>query len=141
MLGSQFLFLFTRQCILKWAGLSSLFGDTWCKCELQSYSQRNQCSDTSRTVCVCVCVCVFCLHWGRLLQLRRNFPTCLCSWKTPPRALKSSQPEALLSVTSEGLPCAPLQTLTDEEMMIKNSGEQTSQWHLVLPLVPGGVCV
>ncbi|XP_053773818.1 short/branched chain specific acyl-CoA dehydrogenase, mitochondrial isoform X1 [Desmodus rotundus] len=66
--------------------------------------------------------------------LRRNFPTCLCSWKTPPRALKSSQPEALLSVTSEGLPCAPLQTLTDEEMMIKNSVKKFAQ-EQVAPLV------
>lgn len=25
--------------------------------------------------------------------------------------------------------------------MIKNSGEQASQWHLAVPLAPGGVCV
>ncbi|KAF6107285.1 acyl-CoA dehydrogenase short/branched chain [Phyllostomus discolor] len=66
--------------------------------------------------------------------LRRNFPTCLCSWKTPPRALKSSQPEALPSITSEGLPCAPLQTFTDEEMMIKNSVKKFAQ-EQVAPLV------
>ncbi|XP_036907020.1 short/branched chain specific acyl-CoA dehydrogenase, mitochondrial isoform X1 [Sturnira hondurensis] len=66
--------------------------------------------------------------------LRRNFPTCLCSWKTPPRALKSSQPEALLSITSEGLPCAPLQTFTSEEMMIKNSVKKFAR-EQIAPLV------
>lgn len=53
--------------------------------------------------------------------LRRNFPACLSSWKSPPRALKSSQPEALLGVTNHALPFAPLQTLTDEEMMMKEA--------------------
>ncbi|KAM5323386.1 short/branched chain specific acyl-CoA dehydrogenase, mitochondrial isoform 2-T3 [Glossophaga mutica] len=66
--------------------------------------------------------------------LRGNYPTCLCSWKTPPRALKSSQPEALLGMTSEGLPCAPLQTFTNEEMMIKNSVKKFAQ-EQVAPLV------
>ncbi|XP_037015118.2 short/branched chain specific acyl-CoA dehydrogenase, mitochondrial isoform X2 [Artibeus jamaicensis] len=66
--------------------------------------------------------------------LRRDFPTCLLSWKTPPQALKSSQPEALLSITSEGLSCAPLQTFTIEEMMIKNSVKKFAQ-EQIAPLV------
>ncbi|XP_045709742.1 short/branched chain specific acyl-CoA dehydrogenase, mitochondrial [Phyllostomus hastatus] len=66
--------------------------------------------------------------------LRRNFPTCLCSWKTPPRALKSSQPEALPSITSGGLPCTPLQTFTDEEMMIKNAVKKFAR-EQIAPLV------
>ncbi|XP_019570494.2 short/branched chain specific acyl-CoA dehydrogenase, mitochondrial [Rhinolophus sinicus] len=70
---------------------------------------------------------------GRAL-LRRNFPTCLSSWKTPPRVLHSSQSEALLSITNDGLPCAPLQTFTDEEMMIKGTVKKFAQ-EQVAPLV------
>ncbi|XP_016062610.1 PREDICTED: short/branched chain specific acyl-CoA dehydrogenase, mitochondrial [Miniopterus natalensis] len=68
------------------------------------------------------------------LKLRRNFPTCLSSWKTPPRALQSSQSEALLSPTNNGLPCAPLQTLTAEEMLIKTSVKKFAQ-EQIAPLV------
>ncbi|XP_020819839.1 short/branched chain specific acyl-CoA dehydrogenase, mitochondrial isoform X3 [Phascolarctos cinereus] len=61
------------------------------------------------------------LRFGRgALQLRRNFLTCLSSWKTPPRFLKSSQSEALYNVSDNGVTFAPLQTFTEEEMMIKN---------------------
>ncbi|XP_040847909.1 short/branched chain specific acyl-CoA dehydrogenase, mitochondrial isoform X2 [Ochotona curzoniae] len=67
---------------------------------------------------------------ARLLRgsrlLRRNFLSCL-SWKIPPRALKSSQSEALLETASNGLPFAPLQTFTDEEMMIKSSVKKFAQ--------------
>ena len=69
-----------------------------------------------------VCVC-FPSSMGLFLQLRRSFPTCLSSWKTPPRVLKSSQSEAALGLTNAGLPGAPLQMFTAEEMMIKNTGE------------------
>ncbi|XP_049993226.1 short/branched chain specific acyl-CoA dehydrogenase, mitochondrial [Alexandromys fortis] len=66
--------------------------------------------------------------------LRRNFPACLSSWKSPPRALKSSQPEALLGVTNHALPFAPLQTLTDEEMMMKETVKKFAQ-EQIAPLV------
>lgn len=62
--------------------------------------------------------------WGLFLQLRRNFPTCLPSWKSPPRALRASHSEALLSPAGGGLPGAPLQTLSDEELMIQSAGER-----------------
>ncbi|XP_036590195.1 short/branched chain specific acyl-CoA dehydrogenase, mitochondrial [Trichosurus vulpecula] len=52
--------------------------------------------------------------------LRRNFLTCLSSWKTPPCFLKSSQPEASYNMSNNGVTFAPLQTFTEEEMMIKN---------------------
>ncbi|XP_008068788.1 short/branched chain specific acyl-CoA dehydrogenase, mitochondrial [Carlito syrichta] len=66
--------------------------------------------------------------------LRRNFLTCLSSWKIPPRVLKSSHSEALLDVTSNGLLFAPLQTLTEEEMMIKSSVKKFAEDHIA-PLV------
>lgn len=68
---------------------------------------------------------VFPTQWRLFPQLRRNFPSCLSSWKTPPHALNSSQSEAQLKATSNGPPLAPLQTFTDEEMMIKSAGEWT----------------
>ncbi|XP_032169419.1 short/branched chain specific acyl-CoA dehydrogenase, mitochondrial isoform X2 [Mustela erminea] len=72
------------------------------------------------------------LHGSALL--RRNFPTCLSSWKTPPHVLKSSQSEALLSTINPGLFCAPLQMFTDEEMMIKDAVKKFAQ-ERVAPLV------
>ncbi|XP_008683630.1 short/branched chain specific acyl-CoA dehydrogenase, mitochondrial isoform X1 [Ursus maritimus] len=66
--------------------------------------------------------------------LRRNFPTCLSSWKTPPRVLKSSQSEALMGVTNAGLTSAPLQMFTEEEVMIKNTVKKFAQ-EQVAPLV------
>ncbi|XP_059254734.1 short/branched chain specific acyl-CoA dehydrogenase, mitochondrial isoform X2 [Mustela nigripes] len=75
---------------------------------------------------------------ARLLRgsalLRRNFPTCLSSWKTPPHVLKSSQSEALLSTINPGLFCAPLQMFTDEEIMIKDAVKKFAQ-ERVAPLV------
>uniref|UniRef100_A0A8D1WH09 Short/branched chain specific acyl-CoA dehydrogenase, mitochondrial n=1 Tax=Sus scrofa TaxID=9823 RepID=A0A8D1WH09_PIG len=74
---------------------------------------------------------------GRLLRgsalLRTNFPTCLSSWKHPPRVLKSSQP-APLKTTNNGLSYSPLQTFTDEEMMIKNTVKKFAQ-EQIAPLV------
>ncbi|XP_038173652.1 short/branched chain specific acyl-CoA dehydrogenase, mitochondrial [Arvicola amphibius] len=66
--------------------------------------------------------------------LRRNFPACLSSWKSPPRVLKSSQPGALLGVRNHALPFAPLQTLTDEEMMMKETVKKFAQ-EQIAPLV------
>ncbi|XP_049711387.1 short/branched chain specific acyl-CoA dehydrogenase, mitochondrial isoform X3 [Elephas maximus indicus] len=59
------------------------------------------------------------LRGSRLLT--RNIPTCLSSWKIPPCVLKSSQSEASLNISNNGLSTAPLQTLTEEELMIKNT--------------------
>ncbi|XP_045671708.1 short/branched chain specific acyl-CoA dehydrogenase, mitochondrial [Ursus americanus] len=80
-----------------------------------------------------LCVCVPC-SMGLFPQLRRNFPTCLSSWKTPPRVLKSSQSEALMGVTNAGLTSAPLQMFTEEEVMIKNTVKKFAQ-EQVAPLV------
>lgn len=68
-------------------------------------------------------MCISLLQSGLFLKLRRNFPACLSSWKSPPRTLKSSQPETLLGETNHALPFAPLQTLTNEEMMMKEAGQ------------------
>ncbi|XP_020136341.2 short/branched chain specific acyl-CoA dehydrogenase, mitochondrial isoform X1 [Microcebus murinus] len=66
--------------------------------------------------------------------LRRNFPTCLSSWKIPPHVLKSSQSEALVDMTNNELPFAPLQTFTDEQITIKNSVKKFAQ-EQIAPLV------
>ncbi|XP_003479670.2 short/branched chain specific acyl-CoA dehydrogenase, mitochondrial [Cavia porcellus] len=57
--------------------------------------------------------------------LRRHFPTCLRSWKVPPHVLKSSQ--ALL-------PSAPLQTFTEDEVMMKSMVKKFAQ-EQIAPLV------
>ncbi|XP_008825477.1 short/branched chain specific acyl-CoA dehydrogenase, mitochondrial [Nannospalax galili] len=72
--------------------------------------------------------------WGARGLLRRNFPTCLSSWKIPPHVLKSSQPEAVLSIANNALPFAPLQTFTDEETMLKQAVKKFAQ-EQVAPLV------
>ncbi|XP_064229829.1 short/branched chain specific acyl-CoA dehydrogenase, mitochondrial isoform X2 [Aotus nancymaae] len=72
------------------------------------------------------------LRGSRLL--RRNFPTCLSSWKIPPHVPKSSGSEAVLNITNNGVPFVPLQTFTDEEMMIKSSVKKFAQEQLA-PLV------
>ncbi|KAM9051751.1 short/branched chain specific acyl-CoA dehydrogenase, mitochondrial isoform 2-T4 [Megaptera novaeangliae] len=72
------------------------------------------------------------LRGGALL--RRNFPICLSSWKNPPHVLKSSQSEAGLKTTNKGLPYAPLQTFTDEEMMIKSTVKKFAE-EQIAPLV------
>ncbi|XP_070487932.1 short/branched chain specific acyl-CoA dehydrogenase, mitochondrial isoform X4 [Equus przewalskii] len=68
------------------------------------------------------------------LKLRRNFLTCLSSWKAPPRIPRSSQSEALLNIANNGLPYAPLQTFTEEEMMLKRTVERFAQ-EQIAPLV------
>ncbi|XP_010597523.1 short/branched chain specific acyl-CoA dehydrogenase, mitochondrial isoform X1 [Loxodonta africana] len=72
------------------------------------------------------------LRGSRLLT--RNIPTCLSSWKIPPCVLKSSQSEASLNISNNGLSTAPLQTLTEEELMIKNTVKKFAQQQ-VAPLV------
>ncbi|XP_010633557.1 short/branched chain specific acyl-CoA dehydrogenase, mitochondrial [Fukomys damarensis] len=67
-------------------------------------------------------------------MLRRHFPTCLSSWKTPPHVLRSSQSEALLKVRNNALLSAPLQTFTDDEMMIKSTVKKFAQ-EQIAPLV------
>ncbi|KAM5271927.1 short/branched chain specific acyl-CoA dehydrogenase, mitochondrial [Ctenodactylus gundi] len=66
--------------------------------------------------------------------LRRNFPSCLSSWKIPRHALRSSQSEALLEVRHNGPLAAPLQTFTDDEVMLKSVGQKFAQEQIV-PLV------
>ncbi|EHA97527.1 Short/branched chain specific acyl-CoA dehydrogenase, mitochondrial [Heterocephalus glaber] len=78
--------------------------------------------------------CVFHLQLGLFLKLRRHFPTCLSSWKVPPRVLRSSQSEVHLKGRSNALPSAPLQTFTDEEMMIKSTVKKFAQ-EQIAPLV------
>ncbi|XP_060142370.1 short/branched chain specific acyl-CoA dehydrogenase, mitochondrial isoform X3 [Globicephala melas] len=72
------------------------------------------------------------LRGGALL--RRNFPICLSSWKNPPHVLKSSRSEARLKTTNKAQPYAPLQTFTDEEMMIKSTVKKFAQ-EQIAPLV------
>lgn len=67
-------------------------------------------------------------------MLRRHFPTCLSSWKIPPHVLRSSQSEALLKVRNNALLSAPLQTFTDDEMMIKSTVKKFAQ-EQIAPLV------
>ncbi|XP_051837559.1 short/branched chain specific acyl-CoA dehydrogenase, mitochondrial [Antechinus flavipes] len=59
------------------------------------------------------------LRFGGCGLLRRNFLRCPSSWRTS-RFLKSSQSEALYNIPNNGIIFAPLQTFTEEEMMIKN---------------------
>ncbi|XP_035125268.1 short/branched chain specific acyl-CoA dehydrogenase, mitochondrial isoform X1 [Callithrix jacchus] len=66
--------------------------------------------------------------------LRRNFPTCLSSWKIPPHVPRSSGSEALLNTTNNGVPFVSLQTFTDEETMIKSLVKKFAQERLA-PLV------
>ncbi|XP_062959293.1 short/branched chain specific acyl-CoA dehydrogenase, mitochondrial [Cynocephalus volans] len=66
--------------------------------------------------------------------LRRNFPTGLFSCRIPPHVLKSTQSEAALNMTNNRSPLAPLQTFTDDEMMIKSSVKKFAQ-EQIAPLV------
>ncbi|XP_056658866.1 short/branched chain specific acyl-CoA dehydrogenase, mitochondrial [Monodelphis domestica] len=74
------------------------------------------------------------LRFGTGGLLRRNFLTCLSSWKTPPCFLKSSQSEALDSIPNNGVVFAPLQTFTEEETMIKNMVKKFAEKEIA-PLV------
>uniref|UniRef100_A0A8C4WFD6 Short/branched chain specific acyl-CoA dehydrogenase, mitochondrial n=1 Tax=Gopherus evgoodei TaxID=1825980 RepID=A0A8C4WFD6_9SAUR len=67
-------------------------------------------------------------------QLRRNMPIYLASWKTPPSVFKSSKSEAMANLSNEGVVCAPLDTLTEEEIMMKEMVKKFAQ-DRIAPLV------
>lgn len=53
-------------------------------------------------------------------------PLCINHWMTHSCLSKSFKSEALPHIVKEGLTCAPLQTFTEEELMIKESGNVSS---------------
>ncbi|NXQ69964.1 ACDSB protein, partial [Quiscalus mexicanus] len=53
-------------------------------------------------------------------QLRRHMPAHLAPWRVSPCAFRSSKSELKPNVASDGLACAPLQTFTEEEAMLKD---------------------
>ncbi|NWZ94146.1 ACDSB protein, partial [Nesospiza acunhae] len=53
-------------------------------------------------------------------QLRRHMPAHLAPWRVFPCAFRSSKSELKPNVASDGLACAPLQTFTEEEAMLKD---------------------
>ncbi|XP_045438165.1 short/branched chain specific acyl-CoA dehydrogenase, mitochondrial isoform X2 [Pipistrellus kuhlii] len=72
------------------------------------------------------------LRGGALL--RRTFPACLPAGKSPPRALRASQSQALPRAAGGRLPGGPLQTLSEEELMIQSAARRFAQ-EQVAPLV------
>lgn len=72
---------------------------------------------------MCPGACVLPAHRALFPQLRQAFPTRLPSWKGRPRALRSSQSQALPSPAGSGPPSAPLQVLSEEEQLIQHAGE------------------
>nr|XP_028585851.1 short/branched chain specific acyl-CoA dehydrogenase, mitochondrial [Podarcis muralis] len=67
-------------------------------------------------------------------KLRWNMPPFINSCMRQPSFFKSSKSEALPNLTSEGVTCAPLQTFTEEEIMIKEMVKKFAH-ERVLPLV------
>ncbi|XP_053892256.1 short/branched chain specific acyl-CoA dehydrogenase, mitochondrial [Malaclemys terrapin pileata] len=65
--------------------------------------------------------------WRSCAKLRRNMPIYLASWKAPPSVFKSSKSEAMVNPTNEGVVCAPLDTLTEEEIMMKEMVKKFAQ--------------
>uniref|UniRef100_A0A8C8SIN3 Short/branched chain specific acyl-CoA dehydrogenase, mitochondrial n=1 Tax=Pelusios castaneus TaxID=367368 RepID=A0A8C8SIN3_9SAUR len=57
--------------------------------------------------------------WRSCAKLRRYMPTYLASWNAPLRVFRSSKSEAMGNLLSDGLVYAPLDTITEEEMMMK----------------------
>ncbi|XP_041317135.1 short/branched chain specific acyl-CoA dehydrogenase, mitochondrial isoform X1 [Pyrgilauda ruficollis] len=57
---------------------------------------------------------------GCAKQLRRHMPAPLAPWRVSPCAFRSSKSELKPNVASDGLACAPLQTFTEEEAMLKD---------------------
>ncbi|XP_074401451.1 short/branched chain specific acyl-CoA dehydrogenase, mitochondrial isoform X1 [Zonotrichia albicollis] len=57
---------------------------------------------------------------GCAKQLRRQIPAHLAPWRVSPCAFRSSKSELKPNVASDGLACAPLQTFTEEEAMLKD---------------------
>lgn len=71
------------------------------------------CLHTNLTVCM-FCICC--------QQLRRHMPAHLAPWRVSPRVFRSSKSELKPNLASDGLVCAPLQTFTEEEAMLKDMG-------------------
>ncbi|XP_068054381.1 short/branched chain specific acyl-CoA dehydrogenase, mitochondrial isoform X1 [Anomalospiza imberbis] len=57
---------------------------------------------------------------GCAKQLRRHMPAHLAPWRVSPCVFRSSKSELKPNVASDGLVCAPLQTFTEEEAMLKD---------------------
>ncbi|XP_067389567.1 short/branched chain specific acyl-CoA dehydrogenase, mitochondrial isoform X2 [Emydura macquarii macquarii] len=72
--------------------------------------------------------------WRSGVKLRRHIPTYLASWKAPSRVFKSSKSEAMENLVNDGVVCAPLDSLTEEEMMMKEMVKKFAQ-DRIAPLV------
>ncbi|KFQ52769.1 hypothetical protein N333_02792, partial [Nestor notabilis] len=66
--------------------------------------------------------------------LKRNMPAYLAPWRASPCAFQSSRSEPMPNLASDGVVCAPLQTYTEEETMLKNMVAKFAQ-ERVAPLV------
>ncbi|NXO02757.1 ACDSB protein, partial [Rhinopomastus cyanomelas] len=67
-------------------------------------------------------------------QVKRSVPAYLTPWRTSPGVFRSFRSEAKPNLTSDGFICAPLQTFTEEETMLKNMVAKFAQ-EQVAPLV------
>ncbi|XP_064320410.1 short/branched chain specific acyl-CoA dehydrogenase, mitochondrial isoform X2 [Phalacrocorax carbo] len=67
-------------------------------------------------------------------KLKRNLPAYLAPWRSSPCVFRSSKSELLPNLASDGVVCAPLQTFTEEESMLKNMVTKFAQ-ERVAPLV------
>ncbi|KAM9549432.1 short/branched chain specific acyl-CoA dehydrogenase, mitochondrial isoform 3-T3 [Guaruba guarouba] len=67
-------------------------------------------------------------------KLKRNMPVYLAPWRASPCAFQSSRSESMPNLASDGVVCAPLQTFTEEETMLKNMVTKFAQ-ERVAPLV------
>ncbi|NXW24533.1 ACDSB protein, partial [Circaetus pectoralis] len=76
-------------------------------------------------------VCMFCICCQ---QLKRNMPAYLAPWRASPCVFRSSKSELMPNLASDGVVCAPLQTFTEEETMLKNMVTKFAQ-ERVAPLV------
>uniref|UniRef100_A0A8C9F887 Short/branched chain specific acyl-CoA dehydrogenase, mitochondrial n=1 Tax=Pavo cristatus TaxID=9049 RepID=A0A8C9F887_PAVCR len=75
---------------------------------------------------------MFCIYCQ---QLKRNVPAFLAaSWRASPCVCRSFKSELKPNVTTDGLVCAPLQTFTEEETMLKDMVKRFAQ-ERVAPLV------
>ncbi|XP_007420845.1 short/branched chain specific acyl-CoA dehydrogenase, mitochondrial isoform X1 [Python bivittatus] len=72
------------------------------------------------------------LRCGR--KPRWNMPLCINHWMTHSCLFKSFKSKASPHIVKEGLTCAPLQTFTEEELMIKETVKKFAQ-ERVVPLV------
>ncbi|NXW08390.1 ACDSB protein, partial [Fregetta grallaria] len=67
-------------------------------------------------------------------QLKKNMPAYLAPWRASPCVFRSSKSELMPNLASDGVVCAPLQTFTEEETMLKNMVTKFAQ-ERVAPLV------